>query len=150
MPKKKTDFTIVFDKQEKQGRYSYKGAIRKHLKTGDYSILGLEDKVTVERKTKPDAFGSFGKGRPRLKKEFERLSKYMYGAIVLEINLSDILYPPPYSKMKPKSVINTLISWSIRYNVHVWFGGNRDHSEALTYRILEKFWRYWDKMIEEG
>ena len=149
MPKKKTDFTIIVDTREQHG-YLYKGAVKGTLKTGDYSIVGLEDKITIERKTKPDAFGSFGKGRPRLKKEFERLSEYRYGAIVLEMSLGDILQPPAFTKMSPKVIINTLISWSIRYNVHVWFGGNRDHSEALTYRILEKFWRYWDKMIEEG
>ena len=62
------DFTIVRDKQEKApflfhdiearagegGRHVVVESEVKHLKTGDYSIIGLEDVVTVERKSVDD------------------------------------------------------------------------------------------------
>ncbi|HQJ20867.1 MAG TPA: hypothetical protein PLQ61_06710 [Bacteroidales bacterium] len=31
------------------------------------------------------------------------------------------------------------LSWSQKYNVHVFFGGDRKHSEVIVYNLLEKF-----------
>ena len=115
---------------------------RKGLKTGDYSISGLEDKVAVERKTKADLYNSLGKGRKRFKKEFERLSGFKYAALVIEAGIREVLNPPARSKMNPASVFESLVSWSMKYGVYVYFGDDRYFSEKLVYSILEKFRRY--------
>ena len=142
--KKKTQITIVTDSRE-QKPFRFENSVVKTLKTGDYSILGFEDKVSIERKSKQDIFASLGTGRKRFERELQRMSKFDYAAIVIETGLPGLLQRPPFSRMLPKSVVNTLVSWSVKYGVHVFFAGDRRHAKALTYRILEKYYRYVTK-----
>ena len=151
-----SDFTIIIDKQEKKlgvRGYSFKTikpnpfTMRAHLKTGDYSIKGLENKITVERKSLIDLFSSVGNGRKRLEAEFKRMSKFDHAALVIESSLSNIFVNPPgRSKMNPKAVFRTLISWSVKYNVCVWPCWNREAAERVTYLILK---RYYDNYVKE-
>jgi len=139
--KKKPEFTIVIDSRE-QHPYEFNGAVVKALKSGDYSILSLEDRVSIERKTKEDAYSSLGAGRARFEKEIKRLSEYDYSAIVIESNLDDFLHAPPFTEMNPKAAMNSLVSWSIKYKVFIFFASDRLHAKALVYRILEKYYKH--------
>jgi DNA excision repair protein ERCC-4 len=112
----------------------------KTLKTGDYSISGLENEIAIERKSKSDLFGSLGSGRKRFEREFQRLQVIKYPVLLVESSLYDLFKPIIFSKMKPIAVVNSVISWSIKYSVHVFFGCNRELSESLAYRILEKYY----------
>jgi len=144
----KNNFTIICDTRE-QNAYHFAHikpfapwVIYKALKTGDYSIEGYEDRITIERKSLIDLFGSTGQGRERFEREFERLSKFEYAALVIEAGLGDIFKnPPAHSRMNPKAVFHTLISWSVYYGVHVWTAPDRTFSEKLTYYLLEKWWK---------
>lgn len=120
----------------------FAGAITKTLSTGDYSIVGLEDRVAVERKSKADAYGSLGQGRARFRREFERLSKYDYAVVVIEDSVPGFLHRPPHSRMDPRSAIATLLAWSVRYRVPVFFAGDRAHGRALTQKLLQMYWKY--------
>ena len=111
------------------------------LKTGDYSIVGLEDKVTVERKSLSDLFSSIGTGRVQLENEMIRMSQMDYAVLMIESSLACIFTnPPAHSEMNPKSVFRTLIAWSRRYNVHIWPMWNREAAEKVTYLILKRFY----------
>ena len=114
------------------------------LKTGDYSIQGSENSgIVVERKSLSDLYGSCGKGRDRLEAEFKRMSKFEYAAIIIERSLGKIVKnPPECSRMLPKAVFHTLISWSIKYNVHVWTAEDRIMAEKICHSLFEKFWKY--------
>jgi len=136
---KSCPFTIVVDTRE-QLPYDFANCIKKSLASGDYSIEGLEQKIAIERKTKQDIYQSVSKERKRFKKEAERLQEYQYAAIVIECTLSDLLEPPPFSEVSPRVVINTLISWSIKHKLHIFFASSREHARGLVYRLLEKFW----------
>ena len=140
-------FTIITDTRE-QKPYTFQNikpeppaVIRQGLKTGDYSVVGLESKITIERKSLSDLFGSAGKGRKRLESEFQRMNKFDYAAILIESSLSDIFVNPPgRSKMNPKAVFRTLISWSVKYNVCVWPCWSRDAAERVCYLILNNYY----------
>ena len=135
---------VVIDTRE-QLPYEFEDSIIRTLQTGDYSLFGYEDQITVERKTKADAYGTIGKGRTRFIKELERLREIDYSAIVVEASLSNFVEPPRFSQLNPKSAINSLLAWSIRYGVHIYFADNRIMGNLLTVRILE---RYWKKLNE--
>ena len=135
---------VVIDTRE-QLPYEFEDSITRTLQTGDYSIFGYEDQITVERKTKADAYGTIGKGRTRFIKELERLREIDYSAIVVEASLTNFVEPPRFSQLNPKSAINSLLAWSIRYGVHIYFADNRVMGNLLTLRILE---RYWKKLHE--
>ena len=152
------NFTIIIDKQEKRlgiRGYNFKTikpdpplTIREHLKTGDYSIKGLEDKITVERKTLTDLFGSTGNERKRFEREMERMSEFDYACIIVEAEIQQwFLLPPSKSKMNPKSVLRTLIAWSQRYSVCIWPTWSRESAEKLTYLILR---RYFDDYVKQS
>lgn len=111
------------------------------LKSGDYSLLGYESQVAVERKSLADLFGTLGQGRDRFEREIERLAGYKFAAVVVEATFPDVLLsPPPHSDLNPKTVSRSVIAWQQRYPaVHWWFAGPRGLAEAVTFRILERF-----------
>jgi ERCC4-type nuclease len=137
----KDDFAIVIDTRE-QRPYCFPRSIVGPLATGDYSIAGLEKRVAIERKSRQDAYHSLGQGRKRFERELERLAALDYAAIVVESCVHDFLTAPPFSRMNPQAAINSLLAWSVKYRVPVFFAGDRRHGNAVTYRLLEKYWRY--------
>lgn len=139
--KKPPPYTIAIDTRE-QRPYRFDNSEVVTLRTGDYSIVGLDDRVSIERKSKEDAYSSLGRGRKRFENELVRLSGLEYPAIVIESSLSEFLQQPPFSRMHPRSAVGSILSWSVKYRVHVFFACDRPHGNALTRQLLEKFWHY--------
>lgn len=97
----------------------------------------------MERKSNIDLFGSTGKHRERFEKEFERMAHFKYAALIIERSLGDLIKnPPEHSRMLPKAVLHTLISWSLKYNVHVWAAPDRIFAEKLCFNLFRHFWKY--------
>jgi ERCC4-type nuclease len=133
---------VVIDTRE-QRPYLFPRSISGTLASGDYSLEGYENRVAIERKSKEDAYGSLGGGRKRFEAEWVRLSQLDYAAVVIESGIPDFLRePPPYSEMHPRAALCTLLAWSIKYRVPVWFAGDRQHAKALVLRLLTYWWRY--------
>ena len=129
---------LVIDAREKLP-YSFEGAVTMTLRAGDYSVLGYEDRVAVERKTKADAYSTLGRARSRFQRELEKLARYDFAAIVVECSLKEFLEPPPFSHLHPRAAIGTLLSWAVRYRLLVLFAGDREHAQAATHHLLTKF-----------
>jgi len=149
MSKKTEEFTILIDQREKRP-YSFAGypvdIQTCHLKTGDYSLrTEAEDFSTsgicIERKSKSDLFQSLSHHRARFEREWTRMDNYEYAALIIEdSSFLSLLTPPEGSRMNPKSIIQSLISWQIRFpRVHVFTIDNRNLSECLIYSLCEKF-----------
>lgn len=123
------------------------GIVQASLYTGDYSLVGFENRVSVERKSLGDAFGTIGGGRDRFDDEMDRAAAFEYFAIVIETSLSGLEVPPRFSRasdkgnrrLSPETVIKSLIGWSMDRGVHVWLADNRSRGELTTFRILERF-----------
>lgn len=142
----KQPFIIAIDTRE-QRPYTFQiikpspKVITKGLKTGDYSLAEFEDKICIERKSLADLFSSVGTGRKRFEKEMVRMSKMDYSALVIESSLAGIFTnPPARSRMLPKAVFRTLLSWSVKYNVHIFPAWNRAAGEKITYILLKNFY----------
>lgn len=136
---------IIIDTREQKPYECPFPYVVKTLETGDYSLEGYEDWVTVERKSKSDLYHSLGADRDRFMAECQRMAPLEYAALVIESDLPGLLTPPPHTEMNPKAVISSLVAWSIRYNLHVFFAGDRLYAAALTWQILGKFWREKNK-----
>jgi len=148
-PKGIPELVIVTDTRE-QRPYRFSKSITKTLKTGDYSIVGLEDQVAIERKSKEDAYSSLSHGRARFERELERLSHLDYAAVVVESSLKDFLEAPPFSRMNPRSATNSIVAWSVKYKVCVFFADDRRHGNALVKQLLSKYWRYHNERKSES
>ena len=97
-----SDMVIVVDTREKHP-YSFPcETVCATMATGDYGILGMEDRVCVERKQVQELFQCVGHDRKRLIREMERLTKFEYPAIVVEGRLASLLKPSTFSRVSPK------------------------------------------------
>ena len=113
------------------------------LKSGDYSIKGFESRVTIERKSVPDLFGSVGADRERFEREMVRLASFEYAAVVIEGDSQAIAqYAENHLQMSGKTAEHTMLSWSIKYGVHFWPSINKRHAELRTFHLLRHFWRH--------
>jgi len=74
LPAEKFLPTIIVDSREQTPLvFAHLPFIVSGLPTGDYSVKGLEDDFTVERKTLSDLYGSLTSGRERFMRELQRM-----------------------------------------------------------------------------
>lgn len=117
---------------------------RMTLQQGDYSIVGNESYVAVERKSKSDLYGTLSNGRDRFQRELERLADCVkWSAILVECEWSDILFhPPEFSGLHPQSIVGSVLAWMQRYpTIHWLFLPGRQQAEVTCFKILERFWK---------
>lgn len=131
-------YTIIRDTREQQGhgwtfgahKPDHKsprcdGTITQTLGTGDYSIVGYTDILSIERKADfSELWGNYSsKKRPAFEAEMQRMSQLKHPYIIIESSFTpDImeLSPPQFSKGVPgKSLIRWLMSLSSKYGVHI-------------------------------
>ena len=118
------------------------------LTTGDYSVAGLEAMVAVERKSLPDLISSIGTGRERFERELQRAKALDYFALVVECNFEDIATGNYRSKMNAMSAVQTLMAFSIRYRLPIFFAGDRTRGQHITESLLTKYLRELEKSIK--
>lgn len=140
---KKSDLTIVQDTREQRPLvFPEARVLVKTLKTGDYSLEGFEDKVTIERKSLSDLLGSLGNDRDRFMREVLRMQAYEYAGLVIEASMQSIARGNWRSEIKPASVLGSLQALSAKYGIHVFFCDNRDLAartiEGLLFHFLRK------------
>lgn len=71
--------TVVIDTREQRPlSFSRLLSVRGTLQTGDYSILGMEKEVAIERKSVPDLLNSLTGARKRFMAEIDRMREYAF------------------------------------------------------------------------
>lgn len=132
--------TIIVDTREQMPfEFPDHDTVIQGLPTGDYSLVGFDDRVCVERKRPGELYLNFGRERERFRAEWERMAEMDYAAVVIEGGLTQIVLNK-VGLVKPATVINSLFSWSVRFGVHVWPCPSRAFAQRATLRILEKFY----------
>jgi hypothetical protein len=140
------------------------GSLGRHPHSkGDYSIVGMEDLIGVERKSMSDCWStvlgwetSYEKEkelcgrRERFKKELENLSKLDAAMVVVEASLEACIVNMPAHGVKTveenrKIFVRSVLSMMIDYHVPWLFCDSRRLAEAMTFRFLERFWRKWQE-----
>jgi len=93
-------------------------AIREQaLKTGDYSIVGFESRICVERKTLSDYCGCIF--TDRFQRELERMAEMVHTAIIIEGLIEDIGTERCRSQAHLNAIIGKMMADSVRYRVHI-------------------------------
>tara|TARA_Y100000310_G_scaffold343112_1_gene449261 strand:+ start:2085 stop:2603 length:519 start_codon:yes stop_codon:yes gene_type:complete len=132
---------IVIDTRE-QDPYSFSvSTLPGTLQTGDYSVLGFEDRVAVERKSIDDFVTSTIQGRERFERELQRSRGLDYFALVVEADLADVAAGNYRSRATTQSVIQSVVALSVRHRVPVWLAGSREFGQRLTESLLVKYAR---------
>ncbi len=131
--------TIIIDTREQDPLpFRRLPSVRSSLMTGDYSIIGLQDLFTVERKTIGDLVGCVASGRERFERELHRLRGFMFKRLLVVGTRDDIKKGSFRSRVKPSSVLHSLAAWEARYNLPVVFCSTPD----LAGEQIET-WAYW-------
>jgi DNA excision repair protein ERCC-4 len=97
-------------------------SVRGTLTSGDYSIRGMEELFSVERKSIADLVGCcIGENRERFQRELHRLRGYRFKRLVILGSKQEIEAGQYRSGIKPKAVLATLNAFEIRYDCPVVF-----------------------------
>lgn len=131
-------YTIIRDNQEKANKWEFSkskycdGVIDQHLLTGDYTLLGYEDRFIIEKKSSTGEF-SGNIFDPAFERELTRMNEFEFPFVICEFTMDDIAMFPKNSGIPQK------IWRKLRTNKHV-----------LLKRFLELQMSYRAKFILAG
>lgn len=125
--------------------------MRATLRSGDYSIVGFEDAISIERKSHEDLYQTLTRDHQRFVRELERLRTYAYSEIVIEASWGKILTPPVNSRVAPKAISRAIQSLKLRFPTTQWTTApDRRFAENYTFQILRKFWEHRQREKREA
>lgn len=109
---------------------------RSSLMTGDYSVRGLEDVITIERKTLGDCVSTVIHSWTRFRKTLYRMSGMDHAVVVVEASIAAILNHEYESDAEPLAVLGRLNSIIIDHGIPVVFAGDRAAAICFAERYL--------------
>mgnify|MGYP003119589363 FL=1 len=146
-------YNVIKDTREQKGwdfsdSASCSGTTIGKLDTGDYSLEGYEETLSIERK---GSISEFARNitEKRFERELERMVEYKYRYVILEFNMRDIMdYPHgsgiPYSKrkyikIKGPFILKRTLELGMKYNVHILFCGayGKEVASSIFKRVVE-------------
>lgn len=119
------------------------------LDTGDYSLVGFEDMVAIERKRDVSEIAN-----NIVEKRFEawtsRLSQFKYPYIICEFDYDEIVNYPFHSnipakikrriKVRGPFITSKLIDLMVGKNIQIIFAGTQNRAATLTGMIMRKIY----------
>lgn len=151
MTNDQNNFTIVVDTREQQPwTFPHYTVANRKLDAGDYSIEGLENVLSIERKKSVNEIAT-NIIEPRFKDAIQRLSQHKYAFLLLEFDIDKILnYPIGSSlpkrlwnrtKISPAFLMKHVLDWQLIYNIKVMFCGSAADAQQVAEYILKKVHR---------
>jgi ERCC4-type nuclease len=143
---------IIIDTREQLPLFqNWKGLniVKKSLSYGDYSIVGFENQISIERKTLADFVACCGNQRDRFLKEIQRYKENgcKFCGLVIEATFQDILYGHWLSNISVITVMSVINHLEIDFNFHFFYDSNRKNIE---YWILTRFRRFYNNQRGEN
>lgn len=146
-----TDFVIIVDtREQKPWLFEHQAKANHKLDTGDYSIEGYENLLSIERKRNVAEVAN-NITEKRFKDVIDRLSKIKHSYILLEFDLEDIMKYPVGSdipkrlwnkiRISPSFIIKNLIDLQVDYNIKVIFCGNSENAEKIALSLMTKIYK---------
>lgn len=105
------------------------------LATGDYSILGLENEIAIERKSLDDLLGCIGQHRKRFDKEIVRLRAYDCRAVIVETTWAQLESGQYRSQISPSAALGSVLGW-IASGVPFIFAGDAKTAGTYASRLM--------------
>jgi len=109
--------------------------MRSTLETGDYSCIGCESIIALERKSLPDLVACVGSERDRFDREIRRLLGYPTRAVVVEAHWSDLEAGQWRGKITPNQAMGSVLGW-IAQGVPFLFCGSHEAAGKAVARLL--------------
>jgi ERCC4-type nuclease len=133
------DMVVLIDKREQKPWKCFRRFAFATLKTGDYSIAGMERKVCIERKGSVTEFVlNLGKDWGRFERELKRMQGFAIKILVLEFSLSQLLRGSKYSILQPATILGKLSLIMADMQIPTFFVGS-DARKVMPH-ILYRIW----------
>lgn len=131
--------TIVIDSREQDPlTFTSMSSEIGTLSTGDYSVVGLENDFTIERKSIPDLIGSLTTGRDRFMRELQRMLAFPFRRLLVIGSEDQIVRADwKHSRVNPKSILHSLHAIEAR-GIPVVYASNPTTAASLIER-----WAFW-------
>lgn len=134
-------FQLIIDTREQRPLFIPKPPkglilIRDTLENGDYSIKGLEKKVMIERKGLSDLVNYIGNDRKNTKIKLKRAERYQWKGLVIEGSELELLRPQMFSRINPESIRQSLVSFEVKYGLHIYYGNRKNIERWVLDRLL--------------
>ncbi|HMM37905.1 MAG TPA: ERCC4 domain-containing protein [Desulfovibrio sp.] len=142
--------SIVVDSREQRpyGFEKYQAqTVPGTLATGDYSLVGLEARVAVERKSLSDLVACLGRDRERFERELRRAAALDRFAVVVEASMEDVARGRYRSRIKPHSALQSVLAFQVRYGTPFIWAGSREGGEYCAYWFLQKYLRSSEEQV---
>ena len=112
------------------------------LPVGDYSLPGFQDRVSIERKSLEDLIACLmGDNRDRFERELAKTRHFDLFAVVVEAPLSAVSRGQYRSEMKVQAVLQSILTFQVRYRAAFVWAGNRAGAEYIVHGLLSKYLR---------
>jgi len=148
---------IIVDTREKKNFFLFKSyedveTTRKPLKTGDYSLIGYENKITIDRKeTTGELQLCFGGSWKRFRREIERMSAFEEAYILCSFPYDFLTMFPensqiPKRRWKYLRTNGSFLKWRYKSieeefpNIKFIFSESNQEAENTAYNILREFY----------
>ncbi|MCY3019477.1 MAG: hypothetical protein NTW87_10685 [Planctomycetota bacterium] len=137
------------------------GVERRNLKVGDYSVVGMETLLALERKSLTDLISTLMQHRASFFASCEQLAQFRWKALLVEATYEDIKSPYDEdlcTQAHPNAVSGSLDALEARFGIPVIYASrNRALAEEKAASWLFKHFTYWwletnglGRVLQEG
>ena len=154
-------YMVIRDSREKYGQgwifeedEYCKGTIINKLNSGDYSIQGLQDILTIERKKNTSEL-SQNINEKRFYSELKRMDEFDHPFLICEFTYDDIKAFPYNSGVPPRlwpklrvnsgTILNKLIYIECKYKTKIIFAGNK--GDEIATAIFKRMANIYEQKI---
>ena len=146
-------YTVIKDTREKTGwdfdfYEKCEGVLKQGLKTGDYTAVGLEDHLRIERKASTAEIAlNLGRKREQFDAEMERIQEFRWKYIVCEFSEDTVMSFPQGStipkarwrhlRMNGKFMRKRLYNFETKYGVEIIFTNGKEEAEEKAIELIE-------------
>jgi ERCC4-type nuclease len=150
--KKEPEFTIIRDTREQTPwDFTFEHTVAEELgtiKTGDYAVKGIEDKLCIERKGCIEEFANnLGKEYARFKRELVRMDEFPHSFIICEFPLKDLMEYPFHnnntklqqtSKISGKYLLKIMLEIQLDHKVKIIFCGSKFYAIRTALSLMKR------------
>lgn len=148
-------YEVIRDTREQNGWFFEEsndcfGTTVDTLKTGDYSLRGIEKLFTIERKGKCQEFAQ-NITQERFANELERLDDFAHPFLFLEFSFKDVMNFPANQgiplflqkkiKIRPEFILSKILDYNIKHKTKIILVGThgKDAAKALFRKMVFKY-----------
>lgn len=109
------------------------------LYIGDYSILGCQNEIAIERKSLSDLLNCLGRDRDRFVRQLQRGRGLDSYCVVVEASWIDLAQGNYSAKIHPHAACQSICSFTARMGIPFMFAGSRKSAEYVVWSILTQY-----------